>query len=87
MGDDLRFFGNVPSARRQYRNVRNIVVHEEYYSLFDKVKNDIALVIVDEPFSLSSTFGPVNIADVGPIDDEPCHVGKLMKNKNIHSVR
>lgn len=87
MGDDLRFFGNAPSVRRQYRNVRKIVAHEKYYPLFDKVKNDIALVIVDEPFSLSSTFGPANIADVGPIDDEPCHVGKFMNNKSIRTVR
>lgn len=77
MGDDLRTT-MIGSSRRQLRSIWRIVVHEEYKNARIP-KNDIALLILERPFVETNTFGPVNVTDVGPVDEEPCRIGKSTK--------
>lgn len=73
-GDDVEIADSSRNTRRQSRNVRQIVRHKGHDPDFQS--NDIALLILENPFKLTPTFGPVNVTDVAPVDNEPCRVGK-----------
>lgn len=73
MGDDLKLRES-SNSQRQFRNVRKIVVHEKYDPEIQQ--NDVALTILGKPFYLTNTFNPVNVTDVGPVDNEICRIGK-----------
>lgn len=68
VGNDLKVSWADGSPNRQNRKIKKIVRHEAYV--------DIALIILETPFFLSTTFKPVNVTNVAPIDNEPCRVGK-----------
>lgn len=75
MGGDLKVYGT--NSGRQSRDVKKITAHSAYNSDKNNIpQNDVALIILAQPFTLSSTFSPVNITDNGTVDDEPCRVGK-----------
>lgn len=73
------------NPHRQFRNVTTFVVHKEYNATLHK--NDIALILLEKPFLLTATFGPVNVTDVAPVENEPCRTGKFMLKSYIHSMR
>lgn len=74
VGDDVELATDSRNTRRQLRNVAKIVRHK--YHDPDFQSNNIALLILANPFVLTPTFGPVNVTDVAPVDNEPCRVGK-----------
>lgn len=83
MGDDLKVEWGAASASRQYRNISKIVVHEGYSISNNIPKNDIALIILAEPFVPTNTFSPVDVTSDKFVDNESCRIGKKKKSHHI----
>lgn len=69
-----------PSPYRQTRKVSNGVVHPKFTINNNFPENDIAIIIVDEPFKETETFEPakLQISPAPPVDNEKCRIGKLI---------
>lgn len=79
IGDDLSVQQMDPGEWRQTRKAVRCTVHPKF-SAFNYAENDIAIITVDEPFTETDTFAPTKLSrnDVGPIDGEPCQMGKML---------
>lgn len=76
MGDELKIRNyTANNARRQFRKVRKIIVHEKFNAT-QILKYNVALLILEQPFVPTATFSPVNVTDIEPVDNETCRVGK-----------
>ncbi|ODM99659.1 Trypsin-1 [Orchesella cincta] len=49
------------TGNEQIRQVTRIFIHEEYRSLPNTIKNDIALLLINEPFHISDFVSPINL--------------------------
>jgi len=71
MGDDLSVsFGG--SETRQLRKVMHFVPHPEFSR--ETFQNDIAVIRVDEPFSVTENFGPMHRSTSTPKEGTRCTV-------------
>lgn len=84
MGDDAKVQEYDASPSRQYRHISRIVVHQgyDYYAYIPK--DDITLLMLAEPFVLTSTFSPVNVTNATAVDNESCRIGKWKNWKTIY---
>lgn len=72
MGDDLEVSTIPSNPGRQVRQASHIFVHLEYNP--ESLVNDIAVIRVAEPFFVSITFYPVELATETPANDLGCAV-------------
>lgn len=81
VGDDLNVSNMQPSDQRQTRKADKCLVHPEF-KVHNYFENDIAIVIVDVPFTETDSFEPAKLRITNaepPIDNETCRIGKLEK--------
>lgn len=83
MGDDLEVSTIPSNPGRQVRQASHIFVHLGYISR--SYVNDIAVIRVLEPFYVTPTFFPVELASETPVNDLSCAVAGWGAVKEVQS--
>lgn len=65
-----------PSENRQTVKVARCVVHHGF-RVTNLIENDIAILVLAEPFIVTDTFEPtkLDMMNSKPVDHEPCQFG------------
>lgn len=71
-----------PGEQRQMRKIAKCLPHPNF-RVFNYAENDIAIIIVAEPFQETETFAPTKLKRMAaePIDHEECRIGKSQIEK------